>query len=244
MRALTEFDALMVPSIPRPATVAEVEADPFRPNAMLGTYTNFVNLLGLAGIAVPVSLGALRTPFGVTFLAPSGSDALLASLGAAMQEQTGLPLGALGIRHQPSAPTAAGVRPSEVVIAVVGEHRSGMALNHELAALGACYLETVATAPDYRLFALADSKPAKPGLLRVAPGAGAAIEVETRALAADAFGRFIAAIPPPLSIGSIRLGDGRLVKGFLVEAEAVAGAQDISSFRGWPAFVAAARPSS
>ena len=61
--ALAGIDALMVPSIPRPATVAEVEADPFGPNAMLGTYTNFVNLLDLAGLACPVSIGAGGTPY-------------------------------------------------------------------------------------------------------------------------------------------------------------------------------------
>ncbi len=178
------------------------------------------------------------TPFGVTFLAPSGSDALLASLGAAVQAQTGLPLGALDVRYQPSAPAAAGLRAGEVAIAVVGAHRSGMALNHELTALGGRFLETTRTAPDYQLFALGEAEPRRPGLLRVAAGTGSAIELETWALTAEGFGRFVAAIPPPLSIGSIRLGDGRQVKGFLVEAQGVIGARDISSFGSWPAFVA------
>ena len=236
--ALAGIDALMVPSIPRPATVAEVEADPFGPNAMLGTYTNFVNLLDLAGLACPVSISAGGTPFGVTFLAPAGSDALLASLGTAVQAQTGLPLGALDERYQPSPPAAAALRPGEVAIAVVGAHRSGMALNHELTALGGRFLETAQTAPDYRLFALGDAEPRRPGLLRVADGTGSGIELETWALPAEGFGRFVAAIPPPLSIGSIRLGDGRQVKGFLVEAQGVVGARDISSFGSWPSFIA------
>jgi allophanate hydrolase len=240
-RALAGIDALMVPSVPRPATVAEVEADPFGPNAMLGTYTNFVNLLDMAGLACPVSLSPRGTPYGVTFLAPSGSDALLASLGAAVQGETGLPLGALGLQHRPSVFAASALRPGEVAVAVVGAHRSGMALNHELRALGAHYLETASTAPDYQLFALGEAEPRRPGLLRVAAGTGAAIEVETWALSAEAFGRFVAAVPPPLSIGSIRLGGGGLVKGFLVEAEGVAGARNISSFGSWPAFVAAGR---
>ena len=119
-----------------------------------------------------------------------------------------------------------------------------MPLNGDLRALNARFLETARTTPDYRLFALPDSKPAKPGLLRVAKGSGRAIEVELWALRHDAFGRFVGDIPPPLAIGTLTLSGGRKVKGFLVEAEAVAGAQDISSFRGWPAFVAAARPSS
>jgi allophanate hydrolase len=242
--ALTGIDALMVPSIPRPCTVAEVEADPFGPNAMLGTYTNFVNLLDLAGFACPVSLDAQGTPFGVTFLAPSGSDALLASLGAALQAQTGLPLGALSVRYQASSPPAAALRPGEVAIAVVGAHRSGMALNQELRALGARYLETVNTAPDYQLFALGEAEPRRPGLLRVASGTGAAIELETWTLSAESFGRFVAAVPLPLSIGTVRLGDSRLVKGFLVEAQGVIGARNISSFGSWPAFVASGSASS
>ena len=80
--------------------------------------------------------------------------------------------------------------------------------------------------------------PPKPGLLRVADGGGAAIEVELWAMPAEPFGRFVAAVPPPLSIGTIRLADGRMVKGFLVEAQAVAGARDISSFGGWRNFAA------
>ena len=77
-----------------------------------------------------------------------------------------------------------------------------------------------------------------PACLRVKNGAGAAIEVEVWALPDAAFGRFVAAVPPPLSIGTLELADGRAVKGFLVEAEAVDGARDISSFGGWRAFVA------
>ena len=112
LKASAGTDALIVPSIPRPCTIAEVAADPIGANAMLGTYTNFVNLLDLAALACPVSLGARGTPFGVTFLAPSGSDGLLASLGAAVQAHNGLPLGALriGRRCEPLFPLAAQAR--------------------------------------------------------------------------------------------------------------------------------------
>jgi allophanate hydrolase len=235
---LGRLDALMVPTVPRSVTAAEVEADPIGPNAQLGTYTNFVNLLDLAGIAIPITLAPDGTAFGVTLLGHAGRDALLASIGMALHAGTGLTLGALGVPLPPLPRLAPGLRPGEVSLAVVGAHRSGMALNHELTALGARYLETTTTAPDYRLFALADRKPPKPGLLRVSAGTGTAIEVETWALSLEAFGRFVAAIPPPLSVGSIRLGDSRLVKGFLVEAESVASAQDISSFGSWPAYFA------
>jgi allophanate hydrolase len=113
-----------------------------------------------------------------------------------------------------------------------------MALNHELTSLGARLLETATTAPDYKLYAL-ETTPPKPGMLRVAPGTGMAIALEIWALSAAAFGRFVAAVPPPLSIGTIRLADGRGVKGFIVEPAALDGARDISSFGGWRAYVQA-----
>jgi len=112
-----------------------------------------------------------------------------------------------------------------------------MPLNGELQSFGARFLEGATTAPSYRLFALEGKKPPRPGLLRVAEG-GAAITLEIWALPAEGFGRFVAAVPPPLSIGTLALADGRGVKGFLVEAAATQGARDISAFGGWRAFIA------
>jgi allophanate hydrolase len=236
--ALKHADVMMVPTVPAAYAVAQIEADPIRLNARLGTYTNFVNLLDLAALAVPAAIADDGTPFGVTFLAPAGRDAQLASFGRVFHARTRLPLGALGMPQPALAPVVNGAREHEIAIAVVGAHLSGMPLNGELTALGARFLDKSTTAPDYRLYALDGTAPAKPGLLRVAAGKGAAIEVETWALPAAAFGRFVAAVPPPLSIGTLWLCDGRAVKGFLVEAEAVTGARDISAFGGWRAFMA------
>lgn len=127
----------------------------------------------------------------------------------------------------------------EVAIVAVGAHLSGMALNHELLSLGGRLIETTSTTPDYKLYALKGTVPPKPGMLRVDPGTGAAIAVEVWALPTKAFGAFVAAIPSPLSIGTVRLTDGSAAKGFLVEAAAVEGACDITSFGGWRAFMAA-----
>ena len=77
------------------------------------------------------------------------------------------------------------------------------------------------TRADYRLYALPTTKPAKPGLLRIAPGQG--VEIEVWSLAPAAFGSFVAAIPPPLGIGTLAFEDGTNAKGFLVEAEGVKG---------------------
>jgi allophanate hydrolase len=74
----------------------------------------------------------------------------------------------------------------------------------------------------------------------VPEGQGVAIELEVWALSAEGFGRFVAAVPPPLSIGTIALADGRAVQGFLAEAQGIVGARDISSFGGWRAFMQSA----
>jgi allophanate hydrolase len=230
-------DALVLPTAPTIYSVDEVTADPITLNSRLGTYTNFANLLDLCGLAVPASIGANGLPFGVTLLAPGGEDAALAAIGRQFHYAAGLPLGALKVPQPPLQKSASVASAGEVAIAVVGAHLSGMPLNGELRSAGGRLLESTTTAPCYRLFALAGTMPPKPGLLRV-NGAGAAIELEVWALSDTAFGRFVANIPPPLSIGTLELADGRAVKGFLVEAEATTNARDVSSFGGWRKFVA------
>jgi len=237
----SEVHMLALPTAPTLYTVEQVLADPIGLNSRLGTYTNFVNLLDLCGLAVPAALHEGNRPFGITLLAPGGQDGLIAAVGRLFHADTGLAMGALGRKQPPLAP----LREREgdaIAVAVVGAHLSGMPLNHELRRHDARFLEAAATAPDYRLYALAGTVPPKPGLLRVAAGSGSAIAVEIWAMAAAPFGRFCACVPPPLSIGSIRLANGRMVKGFLVEAEAVNGARDISNFGGWRNFVAQAPP--
>jgi allophanate hydrolase len=236
-RAFANLDAIVLPTAPTAYSTAQVLANPIELNSRLGTYTNFVNLLDLCGLAVPASMRPDGIPFGITLLAPAGKDALLASLGRVFHADTKLTVGAKGLAQPPLAPLHQGASSEELPIAVVGAHLSGMALNGELKDLGARLLEAATTAPDYKLYAL-DTTPAKPGMLRVAAGTGSSIALEIWALPAAAFGRFIAAIPPPLSIGSIRLADGRSVKGFIVEPVDIEGARDISSFGGWRAYMA------
>ena len=234
-RAFAEMDAIVLPTAPTAYSTAQVLANPIELNSRLGTYTNFVNLLDLCGLALPSTIRSDGIPFGITLLAPAGNDALLASVGRVFHADTALKMGAKGLTQPPLAQLTASAG-DDLAIAVVGAHLSGMALNRELTALGGRLMEAAVTAPDYRLYALATTPP-KPGMLRVAPGKGAAIELEVWALSPAAFGQFIAAIPPPLSIGTIRLSDGRGVKGFLVEAAATEGARDISAFGGWRAYM-------
>jgi allophanate hydrolase len=234
-RAFAGIDALVLPTVPTVYSTAQVLANPVELNSRLGTYTNFVNLLDLCGLALPAAIRSDDIPFGITLLAPAGKDAQLAGIGRVFHADTGLTLGARCVPQPPLSMLPAGPTGDEIAIAVVGAHLSGMALNGELKSLGGRLLEQASTAPDYKLYAL-DTAPRKPGMLRVAAGTGSSIELEVWALPAAAFGKFVAAIPPPLSVGTVRLADGRGVKGFIVEPADIDGARDISAFKGWRAF--------
>lgn len=236
-RTFANIDALVLPTAPTAYTTAQVMANPIELNSRLGTYTNFVNLLDLCGLAVPAAMRADGIPFGITLLAPAGRDAILASIGRVFHADTKLTVGAKGVAQAPLAllPANSG---DAIPIAVVGAHLSGMALNGELKALNAKLIEATRTTPDYKLYALKTTPP-KPGLLRVEASKGASIELEIWSLSSSAFGRFVNAIPAPMAIGTIRLADGRSVKGFLVEPKVLGEARDITAYGGWRKFMAA-----
>jgi allophanate hydrolase len=238
--AWSAFDIMMVPTMPRPYTIAEVEADPIRLNSNLGTYTNFVNLLDLSAIAIPAGLRADGLPSHVTLIGPAGGDGFLAGVAAKIHAASGAKMGATGLAVAPLSPTPLRSSPGRIEIAAVGAHLSGLPLNRELVEAGGVLLRQVETLPNYRLYALPGTVPAKPGLLRVASGEGAAIAAEIWSLDAKAFGNFVANIPSPLGIGAISFADGTSAKGFIVEAEAVKGARDVTSFGGWRAYIASA----
>jgi allophanate hydrolase len=238
--AWSQIDALLLPTAATVYPRAEVEADPITLNSRLGYYTNFANLLDTAAIAVPAGFRADGLPFGVTLFGPAWSDATLASLASAFQRATATRLGAT---NQP--PPAAGIirtdvapgsSKKEIQLAVVGAHLTGQPLNRELTERGGRLVRSAHTADCYRLYALAGTVPPKPGLVRVAPGEGAPIEIEVWALAPAAWADFVAAIPPPLGIGTLIVSDGSTVKGFVCEPAALPGAEDITRFRGWRAY--------
>ncbi len=229
-------DVMAVPTVPTTWTIADVLADPVELNRRMGYYTNFVNLLDLAAIAVPVGFRADGMPMGITLIGPAGSDWRLAELAQRMQVARGLPLGALDAPLPPAERLAA---PADVAhVAVVGAHLTGLPLNRELTSRGARLVRKARTAPRYRLYALPGTTPPKPGMVRNADAGGQAIEVEVWALPMAAYGSFVAGIPAPLSIGTIELDDGPPVQGFLCEAVATAGAEDISHFGGWRRYLA------
>ncbi|HEX3139988.1 MAG TPA: allophanate hydrolase, partial [Rhizobacter sp.] len=223
-------------------TMAEVAADPLGANAQLGTYTNFVNLLGWCALALPFGFTDTHLPFGVTFIAPPNHDTALARFGAVWQARLKLPLGATGRTHDMACKlTRAPAAAPTLALAVVGAHLSGLPLNGQLIERGAQLRTPTTTAAQYRLFALPGTVPPKPGLLRVNTG-GAAIAVVVWDVPLETVGSFLALIPAPLGLGSVTLADGSSVHGFICESQALEGAKDITSFGGWRAYLASLKP--
>ena len=229
-----EIDLLVTPTAGTIYRIAEVEADPVRLNSNLGYYTNFMNLLDLAAIAVPAGFQHDGLPFGITLVAPAFTDEALCALGDIAQRAAVKTMGATGLPLPKEAPSAH-ADGQTVRVAVCGAHMSGLPLNHQLLERGARLAQKCRTAPEYRLYALTDFAPPRPGMLRA--DAGGAIEVEVWELPAPAFGSFVAAIPAPLGIGTVTLENGEQVKGFLCEARATQGARDITGLGGWRSFI-------
>jgi len=233
------IDALVLPTAPTIYKREQVEAEPVALNSRLGIYTNFANLLDCAALAVPAGFRPDRLPFGVTLFGPAWSDRKLAILGAVFHRAGATTLGATGV-PLPELAAYEGQPPdgaeTGLLLAVVGAHLRGQPLNHELVNRGACFVRTASTADSYKLYALSGTTPPKPGLIRVAPGSGAPIELEVWALPPAGWADFVSAIPPPLGIGTLLLDDGSKVKGFLCEAAAVGDSEEITAFRGWRAY--------
>lgn len=227
-------DALLVPTAPRLPTTEQVNADPVIVNSQLGTYTNFVNLADCCALALPALLRDDDLPFGITLIAAAWQDAALAEFGHRWLNTRKLNLGATR-KVTPLPPAKSGPPPGYVRFAVVGAHLSGMPLNYQLTERNARLVENTFTADNYRLFALPDTTPPKPGLIR--GDEGTEIIVELWDMPVHHFGSFVALIPAPLGIGTLRLHDGREVKGFICEGAAVTGARDITEFGGWRAYM-------
>jgi len=234
---ISSVEMICVPTAPRHYKLEEVLADPIETNSALGSYTNFVNLLDLCGIAVPVAKRVDGLPMSVTFLATGGRDEQVAAMALRAHQEANLTLGATSWPLEAAILPKAIASQGESEIVVVGAHLSGMPLNNQLVNLGGKFLRRLKTTPQYRLFILPDQQISKPGLMRVSGATGSAIEVEVWSLPEMQFAQFVSSIPAPLGIGTVLLEDGSSPKGFLVESVAVQGAEDISSFGGWRNFI-------
>lgn len=225
-RLMTDIDFLMVPTAPTIPTIDEVLKDPIPRNSALGIYTNCVNFFDLAALSVPAATREDGLPSGVTLIGPAGADHLLAAAGETIHALHGGPR-TTSIMADPLPFNEPTVR-----LAVLGALLEGQPLNWQLLERGARKSSTTRTSGNYRLYALPDTTPPKPGLARVESG-GTQIEVEVWEMPVRHFGNFVAEVPPPLGIGSLQLEDGEWVKGFICEPWALNAAKDITSFGSW-----------
>jgi allophanate hydrolase len=252
-----DADILLTPTTGTIYRVDQIQADPVRLNAHFGYYTNFVNFLGLAAVAVPAGFRSDGLPFGVTLAGRPWSDFELLSLADRLHRagvdragalnaalpapaplrsmSTPLPQAAVSGTRSPG--TSAGGR---VLVAVCGAHMTGLPLNSQLIERNATFVERTRTAPTYRFYALPGGPPFRPGLVRVAAN-GAAIDVEVWSVPTEHFGSFVAGIPAPLAIGKVELENGTQVPGFLCESHAITNATEITHLASWRAYLASLR---
>ncbi|KAJ4985793.1 urea carboxylase [Stagonosporopsis vannaccii] len=236
------FDGLLVPTSPTFPTIEEVADDPVRANSKLGTYTNFVNFLDWCALAVPAGFRSDGLPFGITLVSNRWREYELLELarqwtsGSAEHVDGSGDMEAIHVAHdqisRPCASTA-----ETIAVAVVGAHLSGFPLNRHLIAHEAVLQRVTRTSPAYRLFALPNTAPPKPGLRRAdAHEHGCQIELEVWDLPKAQFGNFMGTIAFPLGIGQIELEDQSWVYGFMCEGSALSNALDISDYGGWRAY--------
>ncbi|MDB5535615.1 MAG: allophanate hydrolase protein, partial [Devosia sp.] len=202
-------------------------------------YTNFVNLLDCAAIAIPAGFDSEdHLPAGVTLIAPAFTDDALAPLADALHRLAARGMGRDKAATLPEASKVPAAPSSLVPIVVVGAHLTGMPLNKELTGPGGRLIKSCRTAGDYRLYALPGTVPPKPGMVREPGFAGEGLAVEVWELPPAAFGQFVARIPAPLGVGKITLDDGSAISGFLCEPYALVGAEEVTHHGGWRAYVA------
>jgi allophanate hydrolase len=237
-RMFDDADVLVVPTMPTVPTLAEVKQNSAEWSRRLGYYTNFVNLLGWAALAVPAGFTRNGFPGGITLIGPGSSESRLCRLGQAWQEHVPLPLGATGFSlPRPNETAPAKTRASGWVrVAVAGAHLRGQPLHPDLLRMGARFIRACRTAAHYRFVALMHLAPPRPGLIRDDRRAGS-LALEVFELPYEGFGKLVASVAPPLAIGTVELEDGERIKGFLCESWAAAVARDITDFGSWSAFL-------
>ena len=233
---LAGLDLLCVPTIPTFYSLADLSEDPITPNSNFGTYTNFVNLLDMCGIAVPTPPRSDGRPGSVTLLAGSGKDWLLAGLAPLLERAAERSLGATGWtlpEAEKLTPDTAPLPPGFMKLAVCGAHMSGLPLNHQLTSRGGYLLGSAVSAPYYRFVALSGGAVPRPGMIRSNDRQDHGIHMEIWALPQDTLGSFILGIPAPLGLGQVELADGARVTGFVCEASAADDAEDITGIGNW-----------
>ena len=227
---LQDLAFVLTPTCPRFYTRAEMAEQPIVNNSLLGTYTNFVNLLDYSATAVPVGFTDCGVPWGVTLFADAFADIRLLGFAGLLHRGCRLPLGATGHTPLPVISGTAAAVANSIEVVVCGAHLQGQPLNWQLTERDAQLQQATTSAPHYQLYALSDGK--RPAMVRD-ESAGVAIEVEVWSMPHSHFGSFVAGIPAPLGIGKVELADGRWISGFICDGFGLTDAKNISDYGSW-----------
>lgn len=234
------YDFILTPTCPTFYTRAQIEQDPIRLNSILGTYTNFMNLLDYSAVAVPSGITERGPSWGVTLFSKAFQDIQLLAFAERFELANNLPLGAMQHTRKSFDETPAVSYSHYVNVAVCGAHLEGQPLNWQLKERDAVLLERTQSSANYQLFALSDGK--RPGMQRV-DDSGQKIELEVWRLPSKHFGSFVAGIPQPLGIGKVELDSGEWVSGFICENYGLNDAKNITEYGSWREWLKHCSPS-
>lgn len=232
---LAEIDFLMTPTAATVYSIEQVNASPVELNSRLGYYTNYMNLLDCAAVAVPAGFIGNNVPWGVSLIGSSMQDRKLLSYANRWQQYNGIKPGCID-EALATSNTSEVTFSDTVSVVVCGAHLDGLAFNWQLRERGATQQEKTLTAATYRMFVVAGDVQ-RPGLVRDERD-GQSVEIEIWKMPKTEFGEFVAAIPPPLGIGKVETSDGRWLPGFICESHALADADEITALGGWRQYLA------
>jgi allophanate hydrolase len=233
-KVLGEFDFLLTPTAGTIYTIDQVNADPIQLNSNLGYYTNYMNLLDCACVAVPAGFLENGLPWGISLVSTAMKDRKLLSYANRWQQALNLQPGKQAF-DLPRTPAGDVSYEESISVIVCGAHLQGLPLNWQLTERGAKLQQRDTTSASYRMYVI-DGEIQRPGLVRD-DNNGAAIEIEIWQVPTTEFGSFVAGIPAPLGIGKVETSDGRWLPGFICEPCALAGAREITQLGGWKAYV-------
>ncbi|MFJ9821028.1 allophanate hydrolase [Streptomyces sp. NPDC101151] len=130
--ALKGCDALLLPTAPELPEVTAVQQDPLGINRHIGTYTNFVNVLDMAALAVPAD-ELEEGPFGVSIITHAFGDQIALDLAALLLREPPPPPYVDTARYLLLPPVTPDPRLRQQLVVqgarLLGEHRSASAIS-------------------------------------------------------------------------------------------------------------------
>ncbi len=266
--AVNSVDIMMAPTTPTFFTREQIAQDPIKNNSILGTYTNFMNLLDYAGTAVPIGATKSGVHWGVTLFSHAHTDYTLLSFAQKIEQQRNAKMGATPYSAFASiidaVPTNAPKTPAEHTEknAIPSPSYSMHRINTTPCAPYKKQLEVVvcgahlagqplnwqlterggtlvqSTTTSQHYALYVLPDNKRPALVREPQGS--AIAVQVWSLPAEYYGAFVEAIPAPLGIGKVELASGQWVSGFICDSYALNKTEltNITELGGWEAWLA------